>query len=54
MIKLMQEKSLNIIKKEIDFHFSSKKQAIQDRELNTKLINEKIDISLPPRPIKKR
>ena len=34
-------------------HFSSKKKEIQDIELNTKLINEKIDISLPPRPLKK-
>ena len=45
-------KTLNIIKKEIEDHFFNKRQEILDIELNSKLINEKIDISLPVRPVK--
>ncbi len=44
-------KTLNLIKREIESKFSSKKQEIEDTILNSRLINEKIDISLPVRPL---
>ncbi len=50
--KINAGKSLNIIKREIDQLFFLKKQEIEDKMLNSKLINEKIDISLPERPFK--
>ena len=46
-------KALNLIKKEIEKVFFFKRNEIEDKLLNTKLINEKIDISLPVRPFKK-
>ena len=49
--KVIAGKALNIIKKDIEILFFTKKKEIIDRELNSKLVNEKIDISLPVRPI---
>ena len=48
--KIDAGKTLNVIKREIDQLFISKKQEIEDKVLNAKLIEEKIDISLPERP----
>ena len=50
--KIVVGKSLNIVKKDIEKLFFIKKQEIQDKLLNKKLIEEKIDISLPERPFK--
>jgi len=49
--KIIAGKKLNIIKKDIEILFFTKRKEIIDRELNSKLVNEKIDISLPVRPI---
>lgn len=51
--KINAGKSLNIIKKEVDQLFISKKNEIENKILDAKLIEEKIDISLPERPFKK-
>ncbi len=48
--KVTVGKSLNIIKKEIEKLFFIKKKEAEDKSLNAKLIEEKIDISLPERP----
>ena len=48
--KVTVGKSLNIIKKEIEKLFYIKKKEAEDKSLNAKLTEEKIDISLPERP----
>jgi len=50
--KITVGKYLNITKKEIENLFSTKKKEEEDKSLNNRLIEEKIDISLPERPFK--
>ena len=41
---------LNALRKEVENHIKLKKQTLENEFLNNKLLNEKIDISLPSRP----